>query len=209
MLESIKDEKECDVIIIDDCSTDDTLEMCKGYNILTKPQNMGLTHSWNMAYKYFKENNYDIFFLSNNDVLIPKGTLSNMIRILEKTDCVLVPLSTKHGVATEQCQYLEIYYPDFVLDLNNPENYKSVQERLNSFEQKIHQVSSFNGYFMGFNKSIEQAEFSKDVLFNPTNRNVHQEGDLRTRLRLPFMVSLNSFVFHYKNITLDEAGNAR
>ena len=41
-----------DVLVIDDCSTDDTVELCKEYNheVIVKETGLGLTDSWNRGY---------------------------------------------------------------------------------------------------------------------------------------------------------------
>lgn len=46
-----------DVLVIDDCSTDETVDWCYENNIdiITKDFGNGLTHSWNLAYQYFKD----------------------------------------------------------------------------------------------------------------------------------------------------------
>ena len=45
-----------DVLVIDDCSTDDTVELCKEYNheVIVKETGLGLTDSWNRGYCEFK-----------------------------------------------------------------------------------------------------------------------------------------------------------
>ena len=47
-----------DILIIDDCSTDGTQKWCKDNNlkIIEKETGRGLTHTWNMGYKYFRDN---------------------------------------------------------------------------------------------------------------------------------------------------------
>ena len=45
-----------DVLVVDDYSTDDTLEICREYNheVITKDEPLGLTDSWNKGYYEFK-----------------------------------------------------------------------------------------------------------------------------------------------------------
>ena len=59
-------ENDVDVLVIDDCSTDDTIELCKEYNhevIVKKETGLGLTDSWNKGYVEFKDRN-DMIILS-------------------------------------------------------------------------------------------------------------------------------------------------
>ena len=79
--DSIKNiEDDVDVLIIDDCSTDDTIELCKEYNydVIVKEKGLGLTDSWNKGYVEFKNRKYDYFILANNDILIPNGAITEL-----------------------------------------------------------------------------------------------------------------------------------
>ena len=51
-----------DYIIINDCSTDNTEQICKenGYNYLSLPINLGIGGGMQTGYRYAKENGYDI-----------------------------------------------------------------------------------------------------------------------------------------------------
>ena len=66
-LDSLKliDEK-CDILVIDDASTDNTIDLCNTYDIevISKKEGMGLTDSWNKSYRYFVDNNYSYFRLN-------------------------------------------------------------------------------------------------------------------------------------------------
>ena len=76
----------------DDYSNRDNIKfLSKKYNIpmIGKVRHTGLTHSWNLAYKYFIENDYDFLFISNNDVLIPEQTLDLLSSSLLNSDCYI------------------------------------------------------------------------------------------------------------------------
>ena len=77
---------EIDILVIDDYSTDNTVDLCKeyGYEVITKDDGMGLTHSWNLGYQEFKENKYDYLILANNDILIPRGAISELNESFEQ-----------------------------------------------------------------------------------------------------------------------------
>ncbi len=66
------------IICIDDCSTDDTQEICQKYGVefIGRKKPKGLTYSWNLAYRYFVEHDFSDLIISNNDILFPKGTIS-------------------------------------------------------------------------------------------------------------------------------------
>ena len=83
-------EDDVDVLVIDDCSTDNTIELCKEYNheIIVKETGLGLTDSWNRGYYEFKQrwfanesgqdDNYDYLILANNDILIPPVSYTHL-----------------------------------------------------------------------------------------------------------------------------------
>ena len=67
---SIPEIDDLDVLFIDDKSTDNTVEHLKSKNaaVIEKNKGAGLTDSWNLAYRIFKEKNYHSLIISNNDV---------------------------------------------------------------------------------------------------------------------------------------------
>ena len=113
-------DEDVDVLVIDDCSTDDTLLLCKEYyhEVIAKKEGKGLTHSWNLGYEEFKNrwgvhgehDNYDYLILANNDILIPSSAISELENTFEKWPfSLIVPLSTSLGVGHNQQQSIEKY----------------------------------------------------------------------------------------------------
>ena len=102
-----------DVLIIDDLSTDDTIDLCKEYNVkyITKDVGKGLTDSWNKGYQYFKENKYEYFVIANNDILVPNNALTEMKNVLDKWPCSLVvPMSTQLGAGHNTMQTIDKWW---------------------------------------------------------------------------------------------------
>jgi len=58
----LKKTKNVDYVIINDCSTDNTLNVCKkcGFNTISLPVNLGIGGAVQTGYKYAYENGYDI-----------------------------------------------------------------------------------------------------------------------------------------------------
>ena len=106
--ESLKTiEKDVDVLVVDDCSTDNTVELCKeyGHEVITKPEGMGLTDSWNRGYYEFKQrwiydesgqdDNYDyLIILSKNYVFssISSLYLSHAVINIDNNSDLVKPL---------------------------------------------------------------------------------------------------------------------
>ena len=61
-VKDVKENTEYDYIIVNDCSKDNTEEICKknNFNMLSLPVNMGLTSGIQLGMKYAYKNNYDI-----------------------------------------------------------------------------------------------------------------------------------------------------
>ena len=91
---------------------------------ITKDKGMGLTDSWNRAFVEFKnrwfvndvgmDDNYDYLILSNNDVLVPKGAVTEIKKTFSKWPfSLIVPMSTEYGAGHNRQQGIEYYYPKF------------------------------------------------------------------------------------------------
>ena len=130
-----------DVLVIDDCSTDDTIELCKEYNheVIVKETGLGLTDSWNRGYYEFKqrwfvnssgmEDNYDYLILANNDILIPRGAISELQNTFHKWPfSMIVPMSTEYGVGHNREQSITNHYDNIYPD--DPNDYQNIQDQI-------------------------------------------------------------------------------
>lgn len=191
-----------DVLFIDDHSVDDNLTFLdlKNRKYITKNKGMGLTDSWNIAYRHFVKYNYDYLFLSNNDVILNYNAIIHMIKLLNKNTLVC-PLSSKHGAGHNKIfQDIGLYYPQFAQLAYDDVKHKNFIDKLNL--NKTIAMPRFNGFFFGMNRNIMKSAFDNNNLFNPKNINIGQEDDLYFRLKEKPIVDLQSFIFHYKKITL-------
>ena len=78
---------EFDYIIINDCSKDNTKEICKlnGYNVLNLPINLGIGGAVQTGYKYALENGYDIAVQVDGDGQHDPGFLNMMFEEMVST----------------------------------------------------------------------------------------------------------------------------
>jgi len=196
------------VVVYDDFSTDDTLKVCRKYDVefITTAKPMGLTYNWNRMYSRFMNNNYKNLFIVNNDILVPSGALNRM-EILLKKHYFVVPLSTSKGVGHSKEQHIAKHSRTITNEFaGRTGNYQLTQDKLekeNQNDPKCH-IKLFSGFFFGMNKNIKQFEFNKNQLFNPRNITVHQESDLSNRLRRKknsITLCKQAFIFHYKGIS--------
>lgn len=206
--ESIPTIDNMDVLFIDDCSQEENIEYLKSKNrnIIGKSKGAGLTDSWNIGYRYYLDNDYDNFILSNNDVILNKQSLENIIKALD-SHTLVCPMSTEKGAGHNRgAQKIEKYYPQLKSIAEDPKSQHMVLDKLKNENVKM---GIFNGFFFGMNKNIVKAAFNDTHLFNPKNINVHQEDDLGRRLKnieAP-VVNIGSFIFHYKAVTLTNQSN--
>lgn len=75
---------EYDYVVINDCSTDDTLEICRrnGYECIDLPVNLGIGGAVQTGYRYAAENGYDIAVQIDGDGQHDPAFLSRMEKVL-------------------------------------------------------------------------------------------------------------------------------
>ena len=81
-----------DYVIINDCSTDNTLEMCRrhGFSYLNLPVNLGIGGAVQTGYRYAYYHGYDIAVQFDGDGQHSSAYLTDMADTLEKTDSDMV-----------------------------------------------------------------------------------------------------------------------
>lgn len=214
-----------DLIIIDDCSTDDTVNWCvrNGINVITKESGHGLTHSWNLAYQYFKEHStYDYLVISNNDIIIPEGAIEELLACHKKWPSVcIVPLTTADGCGHNQEQSIHAHYND----INDDASYaQDIQDRIIAFkrlpEMKNRQflfdpkrMLLFSGFFFSLKRSIIEHERADGLLFNPDLLNYKNEDDFNWSILIPNdeypMLCKTSYIHHFKGKSFSHINDAR
>lgn len=194
-----------DLIVFDDASNDGTVEWCRVNNItiVTKSEAKGLTHSWNLAYQIFKEEDYKHLIFSNSDIIVPKKALENLLVQNEKF-IIVSPLSTKKGVGHQPLQDVKAYH-QFEEDEYDYLNTQIIQDKINQKKgaETIKEVNYVNGFFFAVNREIINYEYSDIELFNPENRNVGNEDELCKKVTQPIAIVVNSYVFHFKGVSIE------
>jgi len=190
-----------DIVIYDDFSQEDYSKLSsERVRIVLKDKGMGLTDSWNQAYRDFKNNSeYDYLIIANNDILIPNGALHELFKELEENTLV-VPMSTSWGAGQcGQWQGIEQY-----IKIKQNIDCSKIQNTLVEMNMDPLTLSKFNGFFFAMNRDVLNYEFDSEHLFNPKNINVGNEDDLRVRLiesGVYPVLCRKSFVLHFKNQT--------
>lgn len=214
----IKD-KNVDLIIIDDCSTDGTEEWALENNIsfFTNGTPSGLTHSWNTAYKIFKESKYDFLIISNNDILLPDQAITELVTSSIKFNAsVIVPMSTPEGIGHNPAQDIFKYYADLREEDIVPENFQQIQDYILEVKSRLNEekflylvdplrMKHFNGFFFMINRDIINLENKEGWLFDPANLMIKNEDTFNWRVLLPNnhypWICRTSYVFHWKGVS--------
>ena len=168
-----------DVLVVDDYSTDNTVELCSeyGYEVITKSEGKGLTHSWNLGYQRFKrhwfcnsngmDDQYEYLIIANNDILIPNGAINELLESFYQWPySLIVPLSTTYGAGSNaQFQSVENYYQGMAPSCNDPNYYQEIQDRILDVREQTRKSNNlymldtcrmkmFNGFFFMMIRNI-------------------------------------------------------
>ena len=88
----IKDAPDFDYVIINDCSKDNTLEICQknGFNVVSLPINLGIGGAVQTGYLYAKKNGYDIAVQVYGDGQHNPSFLNQMVEELKNNQVDMV-----------------------------------------------------------------------------------------------------------------------
>ena len=222
-LDTLIELDDIDILVVDDASSDDTVQVCNEYkvNVIQKDRGYGLTDSWNRAYQYFKQRSYKYLVIANNDILVPKGSISELRNVLDKwPSSLVVPMSTKLGSGHNPMQAIDNWYGQQD-EYSSPEHVQTIQDYILDVKQKEKdsnnlykfdpiRMKHFNGFFFMMNRNICQYEREDGNLFDPEFINVKNEDEFNWGALIPnddyAMLCKTSFVFHWKGVSFTKAG---
>lgn len=221
--QKVENEIPIKLVVFDDASTDGTVSWCKKNNItvVEKETGKGLTDSWNEAYKMFKSPLYTYLIISNNDVLIPEGSLNELVTLFEWPFSVVVPLSNPHGAGhNKMFQSVTSYYSQLLeSEAEDPKKYQIIQngillnkkvmtEQNNVFALDPIRMKMFNGFFFMMNRNIIKYERPDGLLFDPKFIIDKAEDEFNWSTLIPnddyAAVCKTSFVYHFKGKSVSQ-----
>lgn len=117
-----KKTKDFDYIIINDCSSDETLKICeaKGYNVVSLPINLGIGGAVQTGYKYALQNGYDVAVQVDGDGQHDPAFLHMMVDYMVEKKCDMVIGSrfiNKEGFQSSGTRRLGIKYFTILIKL--------------------------------------------------------------------------------------------
>ncbi len=88
-IKDLKKHADYDYIIINDCSKDNTKEVCEknNFNVLSLPINYGLTSGIQLGMKYAYQNGYDIVVQFDGDGQHQAKYIENLVKEIENGNC--------------------------------------------------------------------------------------------------------------------------
>ena len=185
--------------VIDDHSTEDVKSIVKKYKFATYVENkgkQGLTMLWNMGYNLVQDCDYLV--LCNNDVKFSKGWLEQLVKHMEKLTSFTAAGPVTNAPGHINAQHVSHFFPNYkVNDLQDAIN-KVGRNLLKAPPQKIVKL---NGFCMMFRMS-----WLKDKGNKPFNENFPiygAEDDFFDKYKPKTMIVPSSFVFHYKQVSVD------
>ncbi len=189
-----------ELLVIDDASDDGTPDVCRemGVSVIQKSDAMGLTDSWNRAYRAFVDGKYKALIIANNDILVPCGAIEELVAALESF-ALVGPLSSRNGVSHQPAQILMQNYPCSIDD-EDPDNVQMVQDYIQKQirSSECVELPYINGFFFAMSRQIIKFELPDGNLFQSDNVNTNNEEDLCRRMPQGKAVCLHAFIFHFK-----------
>jgi hypothetical protein len=180
----------------------------------------GLTNSWNLAWQYARQQKYHHLIICNNDLLVPDGAVSALVRELDSGQWdVVVPMVSERGSKYAHHKIGD-NYPKVNDWTDKPIMFMDVQQELRNGAHGTRQAlltvehlpfHNLNGYMMAMDiKRMTQYQNNskKQLMFDPRTINVNNEDMLfkkMVRKGGKLGVVTDAFVFHYKGFTLSQA----
>lgn len=117
-----KNAPDFDYVIINDCSTDSTLDMCRkhGYSYLNLPVNLGIGGAVQTGYRYAYYRGYDVAVQFDGDGQHDASFLKTMVKELEQSNSDMVIGSRfieKEGFQSSALRRVGIVYFTFLIKL--------------------------------------------------------------------------------------------
>jgi GT2 family glycosyltransferase len=103
MIDSVRSFHNYDILVLDNGSTDDTIEWCEENGIEVMVNEEPVNEAWNRALRVTKQRGYDYCLLCNNDVILSPKYIDTLIEVSERRGACAVTgnvINKKHGNET-------------------------------------------------------------------------------------------------------------
>ena len=182
------------LVIVDNCSTDDSYEKLKktfpNYKVIETYDNLGYAGGNNFGVKYVMKQNPEYILILNNDIIVDKNFLSNMLQSID-TDNIGV-LSPK--VYFYKTKIINSFGAKKTLLNTIKNNYEGIDEDLSIILDKNDYVK----YVMGCCMLIKKEVIREFGLFDEKYFMYLEESDFCHRINKSYKIKVisNSIIWH-------------
>ena len=189
--------------LLDDCSTEDIEGVYNNYKdvglqFYKNSNNVGLTSLWNKGFELNRNKEYLI--ICNNDVIFSNHWADNLICSLRNTHLfsIAVPITNAPGPIPAQhvANFVKNYIPS---DDKNKINL--IAEKMK--DRAPRSIKKANGFCLAIKISLLSSNLINGLPFNENYPIYGGEDDYFSRVKPQTMVVPSSFIFHYKQVSVD------
>ena len=116
MIDSIRSFHDYDILVLDNDSTDDTVEWCIKNNIEVKVDKLPVDEAWNIGLEEAYNRGYDYALICNNDCILSSSYIDTVIEVAERRKSF-----TTTGKVVNKYESTEVKFSDIIKDLELPE----------------------------------------------------------------------------------------
>ena len=167
-------------------------------------KNLGLTSLWNKGYQLARDRSCSYYVICNNDVLFSPNWANNLLGALLENEPFLAAGPLTNAPGHVMLQHIHTVYNHAEMT-NKPEAIRDIANRISAL--KAIRWYRLNGFCMAFNMyHLARYEIEHGYPFNSYEQYkiYGAEDELFRRANSEVLIALNSYVFHYKQVTLEK-----
>jgi ADP-heptose:LPS heptosyltransferase len=107
MIDSVRSFHNYDILLLDNGSTDDTIEWCKSQGIEVQINEEAVHSAWNRALRVTKQRGYDYCLLCNNDSILSPTYIDTVVEVAERRQAYAVTGSVVNKRDGDEVNFVE------------------------------------------------------------------------------------------------------
>jgi GT2 family glycosyltransferase len=200
---SVNEKIDCELWLLDDCSTENIEGVYNKYKdvglkFYKNSTNTGLTSLWNKGFQLNKGKEYLI--ICNNDVIFSNHWADNLICSLRNTHMFSVAIPVTNAPGHVPAQFVANFVRNYIPS-DNKNKINSIAAKLK--DKAPQKIEKANGFCMAIKVSLLSSNLINGVPFNENCPIYGGENELFLRVKPQIMVVPSSFIFHYKQVSVD------
>jgi GT2 family glycosyltransferase/ADP-heptose:LPS heptosyltransferase len=183
-VDSIRSFHDYELFVIDNASTDGTVEWLKKNNITFVSKKLSVTQAQNVGFRMMmKKGNFDYYMLLNNDVILSSTYLDTLVETLDRRKCAAV---TGRVIDSNECSETEF------------------SEKVSPIESTMTLMVAGDFSAILFSKEILEKVGAVDEIFSPRYQ---EDEDFLLRIRLAdgeIIRTFNTTFYHHLGTTQEQ-----